>query len=317
MAKQYTYLFFGGPEIAARALEQCVNDLGQPQAIITTPDRPSGRGQQLRASAVATLAATLCPEIPIYKPKKITSVEIDLWAKYSTEVLIVVAYPRILGPKTRALAVKGAINFHPSLLPKYRGPDPIRAALFNLDKKTGVSVMLLDDGVDTGPLIGQKDLDIDINDNYQTLTDKICDAGLPFFTQTIQAYLNTDSQVRPQKQQDIPSEMRLSQTVKINSEIEILQPENQTALKMLGIIRALAPKPGAKIMFQAQPIKILAATFSTQTNSNLLPGLHIVSEQALLIGSDNQALILNQIQKPGGNPMPSEAWINGLKSNLV
>lgn len=301
------YMFFGGPDIAARAFRACVGAFGCPVAVVTTPPKARGRSSVPTPSETHRAASELCPNTVVHTPGKITKADIAAWSNYAPDVLIVVAYPRILGPKTRGIARLGAVNFHPSLLPSYRGPDPIRGPLFDNKNETGVTAMLLDDGVDTGPVIDRIRIPIEPDDNYETVYERICSEGIPFFTNAVQSYV--DGTAQPSAQSGTASH-----TSKVVSETEYLNPNVQTTAELFGRIRALSPVPGAKCEIKNMSVKIISARMVENIEKSGT-GVHMMKDALHIVGSDAGVRIIevDTIIPAGKKAMSASDWIKGLR----
>ncbi|KND49588.1 MAG: methionyl-tRNA formyltransferase [Parcubacteria bacterium C7867-008] len=158
MKTNSNYAFFGTPMVAVWVLEEMEKAEMLPKVIVTAPDRPAGRGMQLTESEVKVWARE--HNIPILQPEKLDAAFRTEISAYECEVFVVAAYGKILSKRVLSLTPHGCINVHPSLLPKYRGAAPIEGQILSDEKEVGVSIMLLDEGMDTGPVLAQERIEI-------------------------------------------------------------------------------------------------------------------------------------------------------------
>ena len=178
-------IFMGTPQFAVPALQQLAKTIHKPCLVITQPDRPKGRNRRLQAPPVKILAQEL--GLPVFQPEDVNLPEnLNKIAALQPELIITVAYGGYLKRKIRNLPVYKAINLHPSLLPLYRGAAPINYALFNGDKKTGISIFQLTSRMDAGPLLWQREIEIKEQDNYTTLSQRLAEEGAKDLVQTLE-----------------------------------------------------------------------------------------------------------------------------------
>lgn len=169
------FAFFGTPDISKDTLEILKNNGYLPKVIITSPDKPSGRGLTLHETPVSIWAKE--NNIPLLKPEKLNDEFISLFEKFNIDLSIVVAYGKILPEKLIRLPKLGTINIHYSLLPRWRGASPLESALLSGEGKTGVSIQQMEFKLDSGPLLIEKEIDIDIKDTKDTLKEKLVKEG--------------------------------------------------------------------------------------------------------------------------------------------
>jgi len=292
----FTWSFWGGPEIAYRVLKEYLYWLSRPQYVVTTSPRPSGRGMKLHNSPVYDFACQ--QDIKVFSPEKITLSFVDEIKKIPCDIALVVAYPRILGPLTRQCAKEGFINFHPSLLPLYRGPNPIMGALLDGCTETGVSVMMLDDGVDTGPILDQKKIFLSDTDNREAATEKILKEGVPFFYDTVCAFM--EKKITPYPQ----DETKATYTKKISSQDEkvtLLEIDSEIFLRK---VRAFAPFPGIWVQGPRGRFKIFSID---ECVKNQLPaGLTFKNNQWWATTKDGMSHRVSSWQEEGKKRMIKE-----------
>jgi len=194
------FVFFGTPDVASKTLEILRENGYLPSLIITSPDKPQGRKMILTPSPVKIWAEK--NNIPYLQPEKIDANFIEEFKKYNSDLSIVVAYGKILPEELIKMPKLGTINIHYSLLPKYRGASPVEASLLNGDEETGVSIQQMEYKLDSGPIIDEEEVEIDINDTKYELRDKLIKTGgdllckiLPnIIDQKIKAVIQNESQ---------------------------------------------------------------------------------------------------------------------------
>ncbi|MDQ7031883.1 MAG: methionyl-tRNA formyltransferase [Desulfonauticus sp.] len=234
-------VFMGTPEFAATILRTLLDwDKGEVVAVYTQPDRPCGRGQQIKCSAVKELA--LKHNLAVFQPVNFTNPQdIKQLASLTPDFLVVAAYGLILPKQVLDIPKTAPINVHASLLPKYRGAAPIQRAILNGEKVTGITIMLMDEGLDTGPILLQQALAIGIQDTAKTLHDELALMGGELLVQALEKF----SQITPLPQ----PEDRASYAPKLSKE-EGLIDFNQPALTVHNKVRALFPWPQAFFYFK-------------------------------------------------------------------
>ena len=186
-------IFFGTPRPAAKALRALVNAGHEVNAVYSRPDRVSGRSREPRPTPVK--AAAMEMGLPVYTPVNLRGDDVlKELAAIPADIFVVLAYGRILPPAILDLSPLGVLNVHPSLLPRYRGPSPVVTAIREGAPETGVSVMLLDEGMDTGPVVAQSPpVPITEADDAETLTDRLFDLGVDLLVETIPAWVRGEA----------------------------------------------------------------------------------------------------------------------------
>ena len=182
-------VFMGTPEFAVPAMEKlCAAPDCEVTAVYTPPDRPRGRGRGVEFSPVKVAAARI--GLPVLQPNSFRSREArDELAAYAPDVIVVAAYGRLLPPAALNLPAHGCLNIHPSLLPRYRGPSPVVSAILEGDSVTGVSLMLLDEGMDTGPVIAQREYALAGTETAGELTGELFEAGADLLVETLNPWV--------------------------------------------------------------------------------------------------------------------------------
>jgi methionyl-tRNA formyltransferase len=295
-------IFAGTPEFAAETLLALVNTEHEICAVYTQPDRPSGRGRKLTPSAVKQVA--LSHDIPVEQPLNFKSDQSKATlAEYKADLMIVVAYGLLLPQAVLDTPRLGCINIHASLLPKWRGAAPIQRSLLAGDKKTGVCIMQMEAGLDTGPVISRSECAILDTDTTQTLHDKLAKLG----AETLLASLNDIESL--QKTAIVQDHDASCYAAKLHKEESLINWQ-QTAIQINRQIRAFNPWPIAQTTWQDKVFRIWDAEVIQQA-SNVEPGIVAnVSKHSLDITTGDGLLRLKQVQVPGKRAMTITDFLN-------
>jgi methionyl-tRNA formyltransferase len=241
-------LFFGTSEFAVpilRAVAQHADLAG----VVTQPDRPAGRGHKLVASPVKAAAREL--GVPVYEPEKLKPFAEELAHGEAFDLFALASYGRILPQTLLDLPRLGALNVHPSLLPRYRGATPIQTALRNGESQTGVSVMLMDAGMDTGDLVLQENAEIRPDDDYGTLHDRLALQGADLLARAIE-------QAGQGPLARVPQRGEATVTKPITKE-DLLIDWGWGPSTIVNHVRAYAPQPAARALLEGETVKLLRA----------------------------------------------------------
>jgi methionyl-tRNA formyltransferase len=241
-------VFMGTPEFAVPSLEALIRSTYRVVAVYTQPDRKAGRGQSIAFSHVKQLA--LSQGLEVVQPDSLRATgAVDKLASFAPDLIVVAAFGQILPQEVLALPKSGCINVHPSLLPRYRGASPIATAILQGDETTGVTIMLMDIGMDTGPILSQKDVSISAEDTTGSLTAKLAQVGAQLLMETLPLWI--DGQIKPQPQE----ESRASYSEVINKgdgEMDWRLP----ALELWRRVRAFDPWPGCYARWHGKRLKL-------------------------------------------------------------
>ncbi len=296
-------IFFGTPEPAAKALRALVKDGHDVAAVFTRPDRISGRSRKPRPTSVNEAAVEL--GLPVHTPPGLRGDDVlsDL-AAIPADIYVVLAYGRILPAAILALPARGVLNVHPSLLPLYRGPSPVVTAIRDGASETGVSVMLLDEGMDTGPVIAQSaSVPITDSDTAESLTDQLFTMGVDLLVKTIPSWERGD--IEGVSQDDALATVT-SLVEKSDGELDFGEP----ALNIERAIRAYHPWPGTFTRWDGKLLKILEASVSG-TGENLRPGVVSIHGGRLIIGTGEGNLDVKRLQLEGRGAVFVEEFLRG------
>jgi methionyl-tRNA formyltransferase len=288
--------FFGTHTFAAHILGGLLDDASVSVVrVITRPDRPVGRKQTLSPSPVKTLAESR--GIPTDQPSTLKT-----YALPSDIDLCVVAQYGLLIP-TRVLDAPqyGCINVHTSLLPKYRGASPIQTALMNGDRETGITIMKMDERLDTGPILLQKRIAIAEDDTYLRVEEKLIPTGIAALREAIAGYCSGTLKPIPQ---DNAAATVCREYTKDDGRAEWIKPN----MALYNRWRALTPWPGLWTMLGDKRIKLLRVSPAADT---LEPGVLRTRDGRLLVGCGSGSLLIEELQPEGKNPMSASAFILG------
>lgn len=264
--------------------------------VVTAPDKPSGRKKQIIFSPVKKIA--LKKKIPVLQPQKIIQAK-DKIAEFNPDLIITADYGQIIPKAVLDLPKYGSVNIHPSLLPKYRGSSPIQYAILNNDKKTGISIILMDEKIDHGPIISQIKTTISPNDTSQNLEKKLSKLAASFLIKTLTKYIKGEIKPKAQKHNQATYTKRLiRQDGRINF-------KTQNAREIERKIRVFTPWPGTWTILDKKRIKIIKAQPTTKPVS---------SKNQLIVKTKKGNLELELIQPEGKKIMTGPEFARGLKA---
>ena len=307
MCENPKIIFAGSPEFALPTLEALSTTELRPCLVITMPDSKQGRGKKLTPTPVKTLAEQLGIEV-------ISSANInetyEMLKALEPDILVTVAYGGYLQAKIRKLPKFGCLNLHPSLLPLYRGANPIKYPLLHGDKTTGYTIFKIVAKMDAGPIHHQEKINIESTDNFQTLHDKLAHHGANGMVNTIREILQSNPKPTPQNDE------LATYTEKTTKEGTYIHWDSP-AESVHNFIRAFSPTPGAIAFLDNSPIKILA-TQITDSKSTSPSGTicDIVKNQGFVVATRDFDLLITQVQPAGKKPMSAFAYTLG-QSDLL
>lgn len=251
------YVFFGSPKFASIILNKLVRFNFAPTAIVCNPDKPVGRKQIITPPPTKILAEKY--KINILQPEILATYNLQL-TNYKPDFFIVAAYSKILPEEILEIPRLGTIGVHPSLLPKYRGASPIQSAIINGETETGVSLYLMDAGMDSGPILKTGNLEIDKSDNYESLMKKLAGLGADLLIETLPKF--SAGKIMPLKQNHEQATFtKKFKTedgfIEYNDLEEAVKQNKDMAIKLHDKIRGLYPEPGAWTLKNGKRMKIL------------------------------------------------------------
>lgn len=302
--------FFGTPDYAVPALAALADDPRFTIALVVTqPDRPAGRGHSLLPPPVKTEA--LHRGLRVYQPVSLRRhSEREPLIEADADIFVVAAFGLIFGRRTLALPRFGCLNLHASLLPKYRGASPVAAAILEGDYETGVSLMLMNEGLDTGPVVATATIAIDPADTTESLTARLAHAAARLALEAIPRYVAGEL---PPVAQAREGASRVRPLVKADGWMRWTQP----APVLERQVRAMWPWPRAWTTTDAGPLQIHRASVIEVEGD--APGVLTVARDGVWVACGHGALRLDVVQPAGGKPMPGHAWAAGrrLRSGAV
>ena len=302
-------VFFGTPLFAVPFLEALTREKDfEVVSVVTQPDKPSGRGGKITSPEVKVFAEQ--KNIHVLQFQSLKKPEaVETLSTLNADLFVVVAYGKMIPNTILNIPPKGVVNVHPSLLPKYRGPSPMQFAILNGDQKTGISIMLLNEGMDTGPILAQKTIELSENETTTTLQSKIHLVGPKFLCDVLKSYVNGSCIPFRQNDQEASVTRLLS---KDDGKIDW----NMDAKKIEIMIRAYVPWPSAwttmKINNEFVRIKILEAKV-VQTNFNKPNGSLCEDQGRVFVAVNSEALELITLQPEGKATMKALAFVAGRK----
>jgi methionyl-tRNA formyltransferase len=269
--------------------------------VLTQPDRPAGRGLRPSASAVKQLAAV--GGLEIFQPQNLKDPgALDRMAAARPEALVVAAYGLILPRRALEIAPRGALNIHASLLPRWRGAAPIQRALLAGDRETGITIMQMDAGLDTGPMLSQHRLAIAAGDDAHTLHDKLAALGSEAIVQALAELAAGRLQPMPQPEAGACYARKIG---KEETEIDWNRPCTEIERKL----RALRPAPGARTQLRGDAIKLWLGRCAARSGA---PGTVLESGAAgVLIACGEGALLASELQRAGGTRLAAADFLRG------
>lgn len=291
-AERIKIVFAGTAQFAVPTLERLVDAGHDVILVVTQPDRPAGRGLKLSRSPVAAAAARL--GLSIVQPDRIRdAAAVAQIQAHFPDLLVVVAYGQILPVALLALPRLGAINLHASLLPRHRGPAPIAWAILAGDDETGVTVIQMDRGVDTGPILAQAQVSIAASETAEWLESRLAEVGATLVVATIAGMVRGEVRPRPQPDQGVTLAPRLS------SEDGKLKPD-MSAKEIDRRVRALGQRPGVWLKHASGDIKILKGHLAADGTAD-----------GFTLRTPDGVYVVDEVQPPGGRPMSAAAWRRG------
>ncbi len=300
-------LFMGTPSFAIPALD-ILHARSYPLiGVVTQPDRPRGRGQKKIAPPVKIFAQKL--GLPIFQPENINEKSfIDLFQKLNPEMVVVAAFGKILPKVIIDFPPLGCLNIHPSLLPKYRGAAPINWAIINGETKTGVTIMHMDEGMDSGNIILQSETIIPATENYGQLHDRLASRGAQLLIAAIEQILAGNLTDRAQDPSLVTFAPRLTkETSRINWQADIFD--------IVNLIRGLCPIPAAYTLLAGRLLKIYAAEPKPSNVDNIPGTIGIITAEGIPIAAKNGYVLLKELQLTGKKKMPVGAFLRGYRLN--
>ena len=291
-------IFAGTPEFAAQALSAIVAAGHEVALVLTQPDRPAGRGMTLQPSAVKKVAQE--HDIEVFQPLTLKDAEAQAKiAAVGAEVMVVAAYGLILPQTVLDMPRFGCINIHGSLLPRWRGAAPIQRALLAGDAETGVCIMQMEAGLDTGPVLLRGAFPIEASDTTASLHDRLAELGASL---CVEALGKLPLPAEPQPSEGVTYAHKIEKA-------EALIDWNKSAAELDRHIRAFNPFPGAQALFGGQTVKLWQAM--PVTGHGPAGRVLAVDKKQVVIACGDGALAVSELQKAGGKRLPVQQFLAG------
>ena len=295
-------VYMGTPDFAVPALESIISEGHNVQAVFAQPDKPAGRGYNLRKPPVK-----ICAEkhgIAVYQPEKLRDSDTEAVIKQlNPDIIVVAAYGQILPESILKLPRLGCVNIHASLLPRLRGAAPIQWAIYNGDKVTGITTMKMAKGLDTGDILEQAETEIGENETADSLHDRLSALGAKIIISTLNKLEN--GSITPRLQGD---EFTYAPLIKKSmGEIDF----SKTAREIYNMIRAFTPWPSAFTMLNGRRIKIVEAAVSDKTTKMPAGSVCFTDGAISAACGDGSVIDFLVIQPEGSGKMPADAFLRG------
>lgn len=294
-------MFFGTPAIAVPALK-ALAEVAEIVGVVCQPDRPAGRGLNLQPPAVKVAALELGFEV--HQPVKVKTGNLDEWLRErQLDVALVMAYGRILPPAVLAAPRRGCMNLHASLLPRWRGAAPINWSIMHGDHETGICLMQMDEGLDTGPVYARRAIPIGAEETAGELAERLAQTAVELVREELARTVNGELDALPQeheKSSHAPPLERADGALNFS----------KSSVDLVNLIRGLAPRPGAHTLLNGRPFKIAQARLAEGAVRGEA-GLVSVEHKRVLVSTVDGAFELCRAQLEGRKELPALELING------
>jgi methionyl-tRNA formyltransferase len=298
-------VFMGSPEFSLPSLSALAAELTyQVVGVVTQPDRSSGRGRELKSPPVKTLALEL--NIPVIQPEKLRVPEaMQQLQDWKPDLIVVAAFGQILKKDVLELPRYGCINVHASLLPRWRGAAPVNAAILAGDEETGVTIMQMDVGLDTGPMLAKKAIRINPDDTTGSVLEALSTLGADLLLETLPEYMAGNLRPVPQPAEGDTYAPMLK---KEDGLLDFSHP----AIELERRVRAMNPWPGAWFEWNGNLLKV-AKTSVVSVGKSLASGSRFMVEGRPAVMCADGALVLDEVQPSGKKVMPGKAFLSGAR----
>jgi methionyl-tRNA formyltransferase len=300
-------VFLGTPAFAVPSLEALVRTesvQGRPLRVVGVFTQPDRQADRRRVTAPPVKEAAQAHGIPVFQPERLRRAEgMSALRALAPDLIVVVAYAQILPSAALSLPRHGCLNVHASLLPRHRGAAPIQAAILEGDAETGVSIMLMDEGLDTGPVLAEARVPIGPEDTAESLAATLATAGADLLLRVLPGWLAGTVEPRPQ------DESRASMTRplrKTDGAIDWRQP----AVRIARLVRAMHPWPGAYTTARGDLLKVLAAE-ARSGDAAEPPGTLLARDGEAMVATGEGLLLLARVQQAGRRPLSGAEWLRG------
>lgn len=295
-------IFMGTPEFALPGLKALISDPDfELLTVYTQPDRPSGRANKMTPPPIKRLAQE--NNIPVIQPLKIKK-EVETIKSLNPDLIVIIAYGQIIPQAILDIPKFGCINVHASLLPKYRGASCLSAPILNGDKESGVTIMLMDAKMDTGPIIKQEKIILSENETGESIHDKLSALGAELLPVTLKKYIK--GEIEPQRQDD----KKVSYVQLTKKSDGYLNPQND-AKELERQIRAYYPWPGTFLKLEnGETIKIISAKIKQKDEKHKI-GEIFLSQESLALSCGQDDLFILELQRENRKALPASEFLKG------
>ncbi len=292
-------VFMGTPEFAVPPLQRLIEQY-EVVAVVTQPDRPAGRNRQVQMSPVKQVA--LAAGIPVFQPERLRRPEaIEALRQWPADVFVVAAFGQILPQVVLDMPTHGSLNIHASLLPRWRGAAPINAAIRAGDAESGITIMRMDAGLDTGPMLTQRAIPLAADETAETLHDKLSALGADLLIETLPAYLRGEIPPQPQNDTLATFAPRIDK-----SEGRIVWSDSAAAIERQ--VRAFTPWPGTFTGWNGKQLKVLAGQ---AVAGSAEPGRVVERDGQIAIGTGDGLYLPVRVQLEGKNAVSLDDFRRG------
>ena len=299
----YKIIFMGTPQFSVPILEALVKSSYQISCVYTQSPKKSNRGQKLNPSPIQKSAENL--KLTVRNPNNLnTDEEIKFFKKVNPDIVIVVAYGQLISKKFLDIPTKGFINIHASLLPQWRGAAPIQRAIMNLDKQTGVSIMKITEGLDSGPVMKKIEIDINPSDTSGIISEKLSKIGSKHIVRILDDIFNEKNKFIEQDHNNATYAKKIKKNEsKINWE--------ESAKNIIGKINGLNPDLGAWFEYKNVRYKIWKASIFDKTGT-----AGVILDNNFTIGCKNKSIKIDEIQREGKNKLLLKNFLPGMNFKI-
>ena len=296
-------VFMGSPEFAIPSLESLFEKFDV-VGVVTQPDKPAGRGKELKPPPIKDIALKF--GINVIQPNRLRDQGVqEKLEDWMPDVIVVVAFGQILRQDVLDLPKFGCINVHGSLLPRWRGAAPIQTAILHGDTTTGITIMKMDAGVDTGPILSQKEIPIQNSDTAESLSNTLSELGASLLVNTLSDYLQ--GKVKPVSQ----PETGITYAPTLKKEDGSLD-FSKKAIELDRQVKAFYPWPGTFMTIDEDRIKVIST--SVVSDIDLSIGKRDIFKDFPIIGTSEGGLLLETVQPAGKKPMAGKIFLNGFRN---
>lgn len=307
--KSLKIIFAGTPDFAAKHLQALLNSPHQVIGVFTQPDKPAGRGNKLTASPVKQLA--LQNNLPVYQPISLKdSANQQIIADLNADIMIVVAYGLIFPQTVLDMPKYGCLNVHGSLLPRWRGAAPIQRACWAGDTETGITIMQMDVGLDTGDMLYKEKCHIEDDDTSATLYNKLAQIGPDALLKTLMLII--EGKAKPEKQ----NESQVTYATKLSKQ-EAKLDWNLAAAQLERCIRAFNPWPVSYFEINGELIKVWQANVISETTDKMPGTILRADKSGIQIATQDGVINMTLLQPAGKKPMSAQDFLNSRKAWFI